>query len=143
MKPQSEETQRRLAAEREKGRMRALNTAFDQLRQKLKTTNGKRLTKIRTLRLAIDYIEELQQYLYNDQLLQNRCSQSLVQMELPVFDAENAFCGKDINCDSVNQNFDLQSTKEAVPFTQMQNYNSFVPDQAINDDFIQKRINYV
>lgn len=50
MKPQSEETQRRLAAEREKGRMRALNTAFDQLRQKLKTTNGKRLTKIRTLR---------------------------------------------------------------------------------------------
>ena len=46
----AEDLQRRLAAEREKKRMQALNDAFDELRQKLRVNKGKRVPKIKTLR---------------------------------------------------------------------------------------------
>ncbi|VDM28590.1 unnamed protein product [Toxocara canis] len=66
MKRLSEEEQRRLAAAREKARMRAMNIAFDQLRGKLKVDRGRKVPKVKTLRLAIQYIDDLRRTLHRN-----------------------------------------------------------------------------
>ncbi|KHN79946.1 Protein atonal -like protein 7 [Toxocara canis] len=66
MKRLSEEEQRRLAAAREKARMRAMNTAFDQLRGKLQVDRGRKVPKVKTLRLAIQYIDDLRRTLHRN-----------------------------------------------------------------------------
>uniref|UniRef100_A0A0M3I0G7 BHLH domain-containing protein n=1 Tax=Ascaris lumbricoides TaxID=6252 RepID=A0A0M3I0G7_ASCLU len=63
MKPVSEEEQRRLAAVREKTRMKAMNVAFDRLRGKLRVDRGRKVPKVKTLRLAIEYINDLRRAL--------------------------------------------------------------------------------
>uniref|UniRef100_A0A915BDY4 BHLH domain-containing protein n=1 Tax=Parascaris univalens TaxID=6257 RepID=A0A915BDY4_PARUN len=63
MKPLSEEEQRRLAALREKARMKAMNVAFERLRGKLRVDQSRKIPKVKTLRLAIEYINDLRRAL--------------------------------------------------------------------------------
>eukprot|EP00118_Oscarella_pearsei_P007124 m.33770 g.33770 ORF g.33770 m.33770 type:complete len:229 (+) comp31882_c0_seq4:3138-3824(+) len=121
-KQQRRVMQRKAANGRERKRVRRINTAFNELEAKLQESNvtppnDQCLSKIKTLRSAIDYIEALSQLLQGDE----SSSGSSTAPSSPMAASENSHCmysSSDVATPCLRQPPPLPPAYASFPFQQ-------------------------
>ena len=112
--------------QRERNRVRTINSTFTKLRQRLPCSHKKKLSKVDTLRGAIKYIRHLQQVLdCQDKEQQEKRGQDESETQDSTFTIRDA--------DEMKQEEDWSCCSEAAPDGSPTSTNSLISEQDVND----------